>query len=120
MEAYEVPRPTAVRFVTAYRVTRHYGGPEEGGWWYDWYAPLESIRLNSPVRSVCRVTEDAWWPVWRYPEPSRLKNAEAQLMARWDGMRHGDIGSVLGGTDVAIYLEPERNFNATKERPRYE
>ena len=24
-----------VRFVNAYRVRRCYGGPEEGGWWYD-------------------------------------------------------------------------------------
>ena len=22
-------------YVNAYEVTRHYGGPEEGGWWYN-------------------------------------------------------------------------------------
>lgn len=34
-------------FVTAYDHTRAYGGPEEGGWWYDAYEPLESITVNS-------------------------------------------------------------------------
>ena len=24
-------------FVTPYLVDQRYGGPEEGGWWYDWY-----------------------------------------------------------------------------------
>lgn len=26
--------------VTTYTVERLYGGPEEGGWWYDWYTPI--------------------------------------------------------------------------------
>lgn len=32
-----------VQFVNAYAVTRNYGGPEEGGWWYDSGEPLASI-----------------------------------------------------------------------------
>lgn len=26
--------------VTTYAVEQLYGGPEEGGWWYDWYTPI--------------------------------------------------------------------------------
>jgi len=35
-------------FVTAYDETREYGGPEEGGWWYNAYKGLASIKVNSP------------------------------------------------------------------------
>jgi hypothetical protein len=30
-------------YVNVYLVTRHYGGPQEGGWWYDAGEPLASI-----------------------------------------------------------------------------
>jgi hypothetical protein len=32
------------KFITAYAVTRHYGGPEEGGWWYNWYSIGDAIK----------------------------------------------------------------------------
>lgn len=32
-------------WVNVYRVDRCYGGPEEGGWWYDVYECVESVRL---------------------------------------------------------------------------
>lgn len=35
-------------FLTAYDETREYGGPEEGGWWYNAYKGLASIKVNSP------------------------------------------------------------------------
>lgn len=35
-------------FVTAYDVTRNYGGPEEGGWWYTAQTMIDSIEVNSP------------------------------------------------------------------------
>jgi hypothetical protein len=34
-----------MRFVNAYHVTREYGGPEEGGWWYDSREVLESVPI---------------------------------------------------------------------------
>lgn len=34
-------------FLTAYDETRQYGGPEEGGWWYNAYKGLASIKINS-------------------------------------------------------------------------
>ena len=29
-------------YVNVYAITRHYGGPEEGGWWYNTGEPIES------------------------------------------------------------------------------
>jgi len=33
------------KYVNAYLVSREYGGPEEGGWWYDVGTPLTSMPL---------------------------------------------------------------------------
>jgi len=35
-----------VEYVNLYAVTRHYGGPEEGGWWYDQGEPLKSTAVR--------------------------------------------------------------------------
>ena len=32
-----------LRYVNVYMVDRAYGGPEEGGWWYDYGVPLKSM-----------------------------------------------------------------------------
>lgn len=34
-------------FVTLYDVTRRMGGHEEGGWWYDSYDQIKSIKVNN-------------------------------------------------------------------------
>lgn len=34
------------QFVSAYEVSQGYGGPEEGGWWRDYFSPLESVRVD--------------------------------------------------------------------------
>ncbi len=26
-----------IRYISLYERSQHYGGPEEGGWYYDWY-----------------------------------------------------------------------------------
>ncbi len=38
-----IARPIAYAHIGAYEFTRQYGGPEEGGWWYDDYRHLESL-----------------------------------------------------------------------------
>jgi hypothetical protein len=34
-------------YTNVYSVTRCYGGPEEGGWWYDEGEPVESLCFSS-------------------------------------------------------------------------
>lgn len=37
-------------YINTYHVTRHYGGPEEGGWWFDRGEPAGSLGpCNSPT-----------------------------------------------------------------------
>jgi len=86
-------------FVTVYEVTRHYGGPEEGGWWYNWNEPVESV-LVLPSQDAEEVVE--------------------QMTKRNEYRIWGDIYSVCGGMDILVMVEATQNKYATKCRPHYE
>jgi hypothetical protein len=85
-------------FVNVYSVTRHYGGPEEGGWYYNWLTCIESF-------------------------PCRFKNRH-EIMEYMESehaeKRYGNIYSVLGGEDVELRWEESPSESESKERPHYE
>lgn len=87
-----------VRFVTVYEVTRHSGGPEEGGWWYNWRRPMCSIPTEGTKADVEAI--------------------KAFLAPRF--VDEGDIYSVRGGVEYHIETELEAGESASKETPRYE
>jgi hypothetical protein len=87
-------------YLTAYALTRHWGGPEEGGWWYDRYTYVESYSHRIKRRDARRRGRDLW-----------LKHA---------GIIEGDVSSVLGGTALVILPEVTRGEYATKGKPHYE
>mgnify|MGYP003154729539 FL=1 len=39
-------RSENIHYLTIYGVSRHFGGPEEGGWWYDNYFCIYSEPVN--------------------------------------------------------------------------
>lgn len=85
-------------WVSAYSVSRHYGGPEEGGWWYDWRTLESSIRVNNA---------------------EQLERAKSLLSEVWcpgAKTRH----SVLGGTDAEVRIEDVSGEFASTERPYYD
>ncbi len=83
------------KFVTAYEVTRHWGGPEEGGWWYNWYEPINTVPTSTP-------------------------ETMAEIFKTKYGDRvQGDIYSVLGGLAISVMIEDEPAANRSTERPRY-
>lgn len=87
-----------VVWVTAYCVTRHYGGPEEGGWWYDWYESLQAV----PVAV------------------SDIDATITMLRDKYLNIEHGDRFSMLGGAAVSVLVDDEPCSFETTERPRYE
>lgn len=90
--------PDKIVFVNVYSITRHFGGHEEGGWWYNWDKCIETY-------------------------PVRNKNSELiqeQLEKEYEKLKHGDIYSVLGGTDIDVRIEERPKESETKERPYYE
>lgn len=86
-------------FINVYGITRHYGGPEEGGWWYDWYHLVKSV----PIRNG-----------------KALNMRLIKLMKRYRWNAQGDISSVLGGEQVYIRLEQFVGESQSTERPHYE
>jgi hypothetical protein len=84
-------------FVNVYKVTRHYGGAEEGGWYYNWYTCIETF-------------------------PVKNKNAHTvkeELESEHAHHKYGNIYSVLGGQDIAVMIEATPKESETTERPYY-
>jgi len=90
--------PEQIVYVTAYGVTREYGGPEEGGWWYDWKTHLLSVPCL--YRDHLKVIEQL--------EQGAVGDAN------W-----GDISSVLGGHEVRYYIEYIPGTRVSRVAPRY-
>jgi len=86
------------RYVNVYHVTRQYGGPEEGGWWYDHYECVEVV----PVRA------------------ERAEDMKSAIALDYAQDSYGDISSVLGGRSVQVLIEKTRAASETREKPRYE
>ena len=85
-------------FVTAYEVTRMFGGCEEGGWWYNHYEPIETIPCMNKYSS----------------------EMEQALEEKYAGEEYGDIYSMRGGIQIEVYIEKEACEHQTKQAPIYE
>lgn len=84
-------------YVNVYAVGRSWGGPEEGGWWYDTGEPVASIPFETREEAEA--------------ERERLRERYPQT---------GKRGSVLGGDDYEIGIEDEFARAYPESRPRYE
>lgn len=89
---------TTPMFVNVYHVTRHFGGHEEGGWWYNWYDCVEVY----PVRN------------------GLLANEVKEWLEKEHGKGYGDIYSVNGGLEIYVEIERKPKQSETTERPYYE
>lgn len=90
--------------VNVYELDRAYGGPEEGGWWYNTGELVQTV----PV----------WSDAWSDDDIEKL----CELLGN-QYPKEGDrsIGSVLyAGGAHAIVVEPHEGKSWPQERPRYE
>ena len=85
-------------FVNAYTVRLNYGGPEEGGWYYNNYVCLESVPVKNKYSDLM-VTE---------------------LEKQYAHEKFGDIYSAHGGQDIVVYIEEKPKMMETSRRPQYE
>lgn len=83
-----------------FEISRHYGGPEEGGWWYDWVTLVETVIVSgySDTLKVMRKLHET------YPQPKYNRH------------------SVLGSHDYSIQLYYDLSCmpKETTHKPRYE
>lgn len=89
-----------MKWVNVYASTRHYGGPEEGGWWYNWDECVASVPFLADTKEEVIEAE-------RY-----------RLSQIFRG--HGSIYSVASGVEYWVEVEEEGAQSETKERPYYE
>ena len=87
-------------FVNVYLEDRSYGGPEEGGWWYDHGTPVRSTQIAFDMGA----TEDI------EREWCRAENAR----------RRSDIGSVLSEGRYVVRVECRPGRAWPEETPHYE
>lgn len=110
-------------YVAVVEVSRHYGGPEEGGWWYDrstvlgwWKARRSELAHRSSQRSplyVERLTPEALRGFERV-----AKRDFGYLPVKPKGYR--GRGSVIGQPDVELRFSPTLPQDYPTERPHYE
>jgi hypothetical protein len=81
-------------YVNVYRVTREYGGPEEGGWWYEYEHPVEHHLVR--------------------PEEAAVKKSE--LEKQW-GPGDDSLGPI-GSEQFMVLVEPQPGIATIP--PRYE
>jgi hypothetical protein len=124
-ESYPVAGTKQVLYVNLYRVTRHYGGPEEGGWWYNAGEPLASV----PIPGIWRSEEmpDAEVPPEWKPDPQLLPlvmdeyvREKERLMDLFIFEKWGSIYSMRGGADIEVRSEEFVARSWPERRPHYE
>jgi hypothetical protein len=103
----EVVVPEWPKYLNVYEVIQAWGGPEEGGWWYNCGTPLESVRADNDEQQKEALV--------------RLEQRYAMNdQSDWDRERKRGKSSSAGGYDITIYVE--RNFAEPfpQRRPHYE
>lgn len=89
-----------VVYVNAYEVERCYGGPEEGGWYFNAGYPIASV------------------PVLKKRAGEVIDLLEESLGSQYED--NGSIYSVVGGPELNIYVEDHKAEPWPKRRPHYE
>ena len=91
----------AIKWLTIYEITRHYGGPEEGGWWYNLLDLLETLPISVSGEG-------------------EIETLKLHLLNKHKELVWGDIYSVNGGAELEIILEDSPGENRTEKTPTYE
>lgn len=104
-----------------YDVNRVYGGPEEGGWYWDAYQHVKSFERDVPLMNVTSWTSDL-------RDCTELNNPIGQTMGALERLtksmneREGktrDLSSVLSNGQYIGMFEEIPGENQTKECPHY-
>lgn len=87
-------------YISIYRVSRHYGGPEEGGWWYDWYTHVKTLP--------------------RRVKAHRVEQVKKRLAKMFPIDRPTRRYRVNGGADWVMCVETFPGECKSRRRPHYE
>ena len=109
-----------LKFAQAYFTDRAYGGPEEGGWWYDVGEHLMSLPFFAVEGYV-----DSFWEVDGKLVKSEYQSYECDDEAREDARTRLTAyceakGFCVRDKDFKIFIDDEPGADFPTERPYYE
>jgi len=116
MEEEFTPTPIAFYSVAIYFVNRAYGGPDEGGWWYDCGNLIQSVPEGVDPQNLIKTfapNQNEATQTWR--------DILQQILD--DGINKGrrPISSVIStGRYIAMIHEGNPPSHFPQERPHYE
>lgn len=116
MSTLDLHEVTPRLYVNYYVYDRAYGGPEEGGWWYDTYAPLDESYVGVEVdpgvdlpRMGLYESEEAALEAYQ--------QARALMGLANEGRR--PVSSVLSEGEITVHLEAWPAEYSPARRPYY-
>lgn len=137
--AHETRTRHVTAFLSVYEITRHYGGPEEGGWYYDAYehtgaafpfnATQAEVWINEGAKEDAYDYNDgAWEPAYDEgpqvadePTRVRLESARMHFVSIYGEERTNKRYSARPkGPDYVFITELEVGSRETHGKPRYE
>jgi len=86
------------KYVNAYSVASAFGGPEEGGWWYNEGEPIASI------------------PIHTKKQEGEAKKLLREILPE----KIGEPRTTMGGVDIDIVVQERFAEPYPKRKPRYE
>ncbi len=110
-----------VQYVSVYEVVRAYGGPEEGGWWYDNFSlvdttPVSTLEAAQKLRDFLKQKLEG-----ENQERGPLDSSKG-FGNLPEGTEDWEIPRGYSGeaSELVVEIEDEPGQNTTKERPHYE
>jgi len=103
-------------FVSVMEIERAYGGPEEGGWWYDIEGPVETVLVDLRWRAASP-GPDVF--VLGHDQESLLIDLESIWEKRYLISANSKRGNVNGGPDHRIDISFTRQKVTPSEKPTW-
>jgi hypothetical protein len=112
-------------YVNVYDVESRYGGPEEGGWYYDAGTLLESVPAQSHEEALVKAGEleekYALDNAKRTPGRIRLNNPDDEIPDDWEPSSQAEDESFVHYEgEIKIYIQDRPGENFPTHRPHYE
>lgn len=112
-------------YVNVYDVESNYGGPEEGGWYFNSGTLLESIPAQNEkeAKSIADNLEKKYSGEnsERIPGSVKLNNPGEEIPDNWEPLNQTDDESYVHYEGkILVYIEEHPGKNFPSERPHYE
>jgi len=108
--------PNGFICVGLYESSRCYGGPEEGGWWYNQNDHVESFVIPEDTLEEFRKAHKEGKTLESYPMGSNYIPQRDPMADEQPEM----VGEAFGDTSLVVSVEDYPGSCRTTERPHYE